>query len=78
MNKYTNKYNKENDMKLRQLHSKKPKEYWKILNKIKNKKHVKGPDLQNSDNNNNEDENEDDIINNPNVNANENNNCLNC
>ena len=88
MNKYINTYNKENEIKLRQLHSKKPKDYWKFLNKIKNKKQVKGPDLQNlyehfktlnnSDNNNNEDENEDDIINNPNVNAHENNNCLNC
>ena len=47
-----------------------------------------GPDLQNlyepfktlnnSDHNNNENENEDDIINNPSVNAHENNNCLNC
>jgi len=87
MNKYINKYNKESEINLRQLHSKKPKEYWKIFNK-KNTQ-VKGPDLQNlyevehfktlnNSDNNNEDENDDDIINNPNVNAHENSNCLNC
>ena len=38
MNKYINNYKKENEIELRQLHSKKPKEYWKILNKIYLKK----------------------------------------
>ena len=35
MNKYINNYNQENEIELRQLHSKKPKEYWIILNKKK-------------------------------------------
>ena len=34
MNKYINRYNKNNEDKLRTMHSKQPKDYWKYLNKL--------------------------------------------
>ena len=46
MNKYIRKFNKKTEHKLRNLQSKKPKEYWKILNSIKNKKQHKTPEIQ--------------------------------
>ena len=46
MNKYIKKYNKENVKRLRTLQSKRPKDYWKLLNRIKSKSNVEHPDLQ--------------------------------
>ena len=45
MNKYINKYNKENESKLSNMHNKRPKDYWKFLNSIKSKKNIETPDL---------------------------------
>ena len=45
MNKHINKYNKENESKLRQMQKNRPKEYWKMLNKLKTKTKAKAPKL---------------------------------
>lgn len=45
MNKFINKYNKENESKLRNMQRKQPKDYWKYLNSLKNKKNIEKPDL---------------------------------
>ena len=45
LNNYINKHNKANESKLRNMHRKRPKEYWKFLNSLKNKKQNEQPDL---------------------------------
>ena len=45
MNNYINKHNKGNESKLRNMHRKRPKEYWKFLNSLKTKKPNEQPDL---------------------------------
>ena len=45
INKYINKFNKENEKKLRSLNSKQPKDYWKLLNSLKDKSKVETPNL---------------------------------
>jgi hypothetical protein len=45
MNKFLNKYNKSNQDKLRQMHKKQPKDYWKFINKISENKKVDLPNL---------------------------------
>ena len=45
MNFHINKYNKTQQSKLRDLHDKNPRQYWKILNDIENKKDSEAIDL---------------------------------
>ena len=45
MNTYINRHNKNNEEKLRNMHCKRPKDYWKILNSIKNKTAKEMPDI---------------------------------
>ncbi|MEW8548328.1 MAG: hypothetical protein AB2693_32900, partial [Candidatus Thiodiazotropha sp.] len=45
MNKFIDKYNQSNEQKLRNLHNKHPKEYWKFLNSVKNKELSETPDI---------------------------------
>ena len=42
MNTFINRYHKNNEHKLRNMHSKRPKDYWKFLNSVKSKT---GPDM---------------------------------
>ena len=46
MNKYINKHNKNNEAKLRNLHKKRPKDYWKLLNSLQNKNSKDMPDTK--------------------------------
>lgn len=46
MNIYINKYNKENENKLRNMNKNNPKGYWRFINKLNAKPKVNGPDLQ--------------------------------
>jgi hypothetical protein len=66
-----NKYYKNNEVKLREMQSKNPKDYWKYLNKIKTKKSIDMPTLDSmydyfkeANNNLYHDVNDNDIINN--------------
>lgn len=46
MNKYINIHNQNNEQKLRTMHTKRPKDYWKFLNSLKSKEQVEKPDIQ--------------------------------
>ena len=46
MNKYINIYNRNNKNKLRNMQSKRPKDYWKYLNRINEKKPTEMPTLE--------------------------------
>lgn len=46
MNKYVNKYNKKNENKMRNLNSQRPKDYWSILNRLKNRSKVEMPGVE--------------------------------
>lgn len=46
MNKYINKYKLSQQSKLRKMHKKSPKEYWKYLNSINRKKNIKQPAIE--------------------------------
>ena len=41
MNKFIDKLNQSNEQKLRNMHTKHPKEYWKFLNSIKSNENLK-------------------------------------
>ena len=41
MNKYINIHNQNNEQKLRTMQTKRPKDYWKILNSLKSKENAK-------------------------------------
>ena len=46
MNRYINKYNHGKEQKLREMHSKSPKQYWHFLNSIKGKSKTKTPSVE--------------------------------
>ena len=46
MNKFINKHNKNNETRLRNMHNKRPKDYWKILNSVKNRTTKEMPDAE--------------------------------
>ena len=83
MNDFIMKYNKNNEIKLRNMQSKRPKDYWKYLNKIKPTSKVdKTPDLNSlfqhfkeASNDNSHEQNYDEIL--ENLNLNDQTNCLN-
>ena len=46
MNRYINKYNHGKEQKLREMHSKSPKQYWQFFNNIKGKSNTKTPSVE--------------------------------
>ena len=46
MNRYMNRYNFDREKKLREMHSKSPKQYWQFLNSVKDKSNTKSPPAQ--------------------------------